>query len=202
MDGLVLWQSRCYYLVILDLITPNLADGEVLRRLRDADWEVLVMIVTAANTLAYRLMAFELGADNFLSKPFSFAELRVRVHALLRRASAKQDPCLKVGEITLNLLSRTMVRHQHRIDLTERECFVLEFLMRHPDEVVSREAILQRVWPGRSENVENMVDVYIRKLRTKIEDRGSSRVIRTVRGQGYVFSTQPAASRYFCSSSA
>ncbi len=184
--GLRLARERPPHLVILDLMLPDMDGLDVLRRLRRAD-DVPVLILTAKDAVADRVLGLESGADDYVVKPFYFEELLARVRALLRRARTRATPeVLRFADLELDTGTRQARRGDRVIDLTPKEYDLLELFMRHPRQVLPRELIYERVWGYDFGGESNLLDVYIRYLRTKLEAGGEPRLIHTVRGVGYV----------------
>jgi len=186
--GCELAQTYQYDLVILDLMLPGLTGGEVLRRIRKGNSQVPVLILTARDSLGDKIEHFEAGADDYLTKPFAFGELLVRVKALLRRGPVTRASVLRVGDLELDRLAQHVKRAGKRIDLTSKEYGVLEYLMANAGRVLSRTMILEHVWDQSFDGATNIVDVYVRHLRAKVDDPHVPRLIRTIRGLGYVIS--------------
>jgi DNA-binding response OmpR family regulator len=175
-----------YDLIVLDLGLPD-ADGSVLlRRVREAGMDVPVLILTARGSVDDRVAGLNAGADDYLSKPFAFAELLARLHALLRRGRERHPLVLQVDDLQLDVVRRQAHRGALRIELTAREFSVLEFLMRHAGEVVTRTALAEHVWGDHYDSLSNLIEVFINRLRKKIEPQGASRLLHTIRGAGYV----------------
>ena len=194
-DGTAGWEmlNACAYdLVILDLMLPGLSGGEILQRLRRNRRDVGVLVLTARDAMAEKIETFEAGADDYLTKPFAFAELLVRVKALLRRGSPSRVNVLRVGDLELDRLTQQVRRAGKRIDLTSKEYGLLEYLMANADRVLSRTMIIEHVWDQTFEGLTNIVDVYVRHLRSKVDDPFSPKLIRTVRGVGYSISEEGA----------
>jgi DNA-binding response OmpR family regulator len=174
-----------YDLIILDILLPGLDGFEVCKQLRRQAMQVPVLFLTALGDLTHRVDGLNLGADDYLTKPFAFAELEARVHALLRRASPARGPIFQFLDITLNTLTHEVRRGERSIILTAKEYTLLEFLLCHPYHVLSRETIAEHLWNIESENFSNVIDVYIASLRRKLCEQGEPDVIHTVRGAGY-----------------
>jgi DNA-binding response OmpR family regulator len=174
-----------YDLLILDLMLPQLSGGELLRRVRRAQGTLPVLVLTARDATEDKVAHFEAGADDYLTKPFDFAELLVRVKALLRRTPVERNDVLRIADLELNRLTQQVRRGSQRIDLTAKEYAVLEYLMSSAGRVFSRTMILEHVWDQSFEGVTNIVDVYVRYLRRKIDEPFPVALIHTVRGVGY-----------------
>jgi heavy metal response regulator len=187
-SGWELAQTYQYDLIILDLMLPQLSGGEVLRKVRRSNSQVPVLVLTARDSLSDKVEHFEAGADDYLTKPFAFAELLVRVKALLRRGPVARASVLRVGDLELDRLAQQVKRAGKRIDLTSKEYGVLEYLMANAGRVLSRTMILEHVWDQSFDGATNIVDVYVRHLRSKVDDPQEPRLIRTIRGLGYVIS--------------
>jgi len=174
-----------YDLLILDLMLPNLSGTELLRRVRHAHPSLPVLVLTARDATEDKVHHFEAGADDYLTKPFDIAELAVRVKALLRRTPQERADLLHVADLELNRLTQQVRRGGQRIELTAKEYGVLEYLLSSPGRVFSRSMILEHVWDQSFEGVTNIVDVYVRYLRRKIDEPFALKLIHTVRGMGY-----------------
>ena len=171
-------------LVILDVMLPGLDGWEVCRRLRAAG-AVPILMLTAKDSVPDRVKGFESGADDYVIKPFAFEELIARVRALLRRTRTSEETVVRFADLTLNVTTREVTRGSRRIDLTTKEFDLLYFFMRHPRQVLTRELIYDRIWGYDFGCESNILEVYIRYLRTKLEQRDEPRLIQTVRGVGY-----------------
>jgi two-component system copper resistance phosphate regulon response regulator CusR len=184
-DARSMAEDSAYDLMILDLTLP-LVDGiEVLKQVRMKKTALPILVLTARNRVEDRVTTLDLGADDYLIKPFSFAELLARVRALLRRRNHPQEGILQVGDLEMNRVERTVKRSGKLIDLTPKEFALLEYLMLHADRRVTRAMIIDHVWNLSFDTMTNVVDVYINYLRKKIEPGTSQRMIRTIRGVGY-----------------
>jgi two-component system copper resistance phosphate regulon response regulator CusR len=187
-DGLKGWelaQAYDYDLVILDLMLPGLGGTELLQRIRRRTQQVPILVLTAREATEEKVRNFEAGADDYLTKPFAFAELVIRVKALLRRGPVPRSSVLRVADLELDRLTQQVRRGGRRIELTNKEYALLEYLAAHPGRVFSRTMIIEHVWDQSFEGLTNIVDVYVRHLRAKIDDPFPLKLIRTVRGVGY-----------------
>jgi len=187
-DGLELAQTYAYDLIILDLMLPGMSGTEVLRQVRLNNTHVPVLVLTARDALGDKLTHFELGADDYLTKPFAFAELMVRIKALLRRGSVSRSNVLKVADLEFDRLTLQVKRAGRRIELTAKEYALLEYLMANAGRVLSRTMIIEHVWDQSFDGATNIVDVYVKHLRDKVDDQHERKLIRTVRGVGYTIS--------------
>lgn len=174
-----------YDLIILDILLPTKDGIEVCRELRARKVNTPILMLTAKDAVEDRVKGLDTGADDYLVKPFAFNELLARVRALLRREGMSKSPELRVGDLTLNTLTRQVWRGNKRIELTTKEYVILEYLMRHPNVVVTRTMIEEHAWDYDFDSMSNLVDVYIRRLRLKIDNEAEESLIQTVRGAGY-----------------
>jgi two-component system copper resistance phosphate regulon response regulator CusR len=186
-DGLHLATSESYDLAILDVMLPGVDGWQILQGIRRAGNDMPVLFLTARDQVEDRVKGLELGADDYLVKPFAFAELLARVRTLLRRgAKAKDAELLRAADLELDLLRRRVTRGGRRIDLTAKEFGLLELLLRRQGEVLPRSLIASQVWDMNFDSDTNVVEVAVRRLRAKIDDEFEPKLIRTVRGMGYV----------------
>lgn len=176
-----------YDILVVDLMLPRLSGTELISRLRQNQVETPVLVLTARDQLDDKIKNFENGADDYLTKPFAFAELLARIRALLRRRPVGST-MLTVGDLEIDLVTRQVKRSGKVLRLTTKEYGLLEYLASNPDRVLSRTMIIQYVWDQSFEGLTNIVDVYIRHLRQKIDDPFDRKLIRTVRSAGYMLS--------------
>lgn len=172
-------------LVVLDIMMPGIDGLEVSQRLRSAS-DVPILMLTAKGTVADRVTGLESGADDYLVKPFAFDELLARVRALLRRRQPKTAEVLRFSDLSLDTATREVSRRNEPIKLTAQEFDLLELFLRHPRQVLRRDLIYERVWGYDFSGESNVIEVYVRYLRSKLEVHGHTRLIQTVRGVGYV----------------
>jgi DNA-binding response OmpR family regulator len=175
-----------YDLVILDLMLPGMDGFAVCRALRSAGSDTPILILSARGVVQDRVKGLELGADDFLTKPFVFSELSARVRALLRRRQPTALLTLTVGSLTVDPMTRVVKRGERRLDLTQKEFALLEYLMRHAGQVVTRTMIAEHVWGFNWDRLTNVIDVYVNHLRKKVELADEPRLIHAVRGAGYI----------------
>ena len=182
-----------YDLVILDLNLPDISGHEILRSIRKEGRALPVLILTARDSITDKVKNFELGADDYLTKPFSFTELVLRVKALLRRGQpTHREDVLKVADLVLDRLAHQVRRDNRVIELTSKEFALLEYFMTNAGRVLSRTMIVENVWDQSFEGLTNIVDVYVRQLRIKIDENYSRKLLRTVRGVGYSINEEAA----------
>lgn len=190
LDGYHLASTQTYDLILLDVMLPDIDGWKIVRSLREAGNATPVLFLTAKDSVEDRVKGLELGADDYLLKPFSFSELLARVRSLLRRAGGTMtSDRLEVEDLVLDLARRRATRAGSRLNLTNKEFVLLELLVRRRGEVLPRSLIASLVWDMNFDSDTNVIDVAIRRLRAKVDDPFSSRLIRTVRGMGYVLDT-------------
>jgi DNA-binding response OmpR family regulator len=180
--------AKCEYdMLVLDLNLPQVDGTAVLKMLREKKSQMPVLVLTARNTLEDRVAVLDMGADDYLVKPFSFSELSARLRALMRRQAKPMDPTLRYEDLELNRVDRIALRGGRRIELTAKEFLLLEYLMRNTGHRVTRAMIIEHVWNLSFDTMTNVVDVYINYLRKKVDDGCEQKLIHTVRGVGYQF---------------
>ncbi len=185
LDALFNLKTIQYDLVILDLMLPGVGGTEVLKRLRQFNTELPVLMLTARDAVTDKIANFEAGADDYLTKPFAFAELAVRVKALLRRGPVARANVLRIADLEIDRISHLVRRNGDHIKLTAKEYALIEYLAINTGRVLSRSMIVEHVWDQSFEGLTNIVDVYVRQLRTKIDEPYKRRLIHTARGIGY-----------------
>jgi DNA-binding response OmpR family regulator len=186
-DALKRTQGGGFDLLILDLNLPVVPGTEVLQKVRRSNADIPILILTATDEVAERVACLDAGADDYLTKPFSFSELSARIRAVLRRKDHPGHAFLKVADLELDYLQRTVHRGGRTIELTPKEFGLLEYFMRHPGQRITRNMIIEHVWKLSPDTMTNVVDVYVNYLRKKIDEGSSVKLIRTIRGVGYEF---------------
>ncbi|MBY5927317.1 MULTISPECIES: heavy metal response regulator transcription factor [Halomonas] len=192
-DGLAGQQrirSEHFDLIILDVMLPGMNGWQLLQFIRSR-WQTPVLFLTARDAVEYRVKGLELGADDYLVKPFSYVELLARVRTLLRRGPPRETQLFSVGDLSLDLVQHRAMRQGQSIHLTQKEFALLHLLISHENEVLSRTYIASQVWNMNFESDTNVVDVAIRRLRAKVDEPWPHRLIHTVRGIGYVLGLEP-----------
>ncbi len=184
-DGEYYAANTPYDLLILDIMMPEKSGLEVCRSLRAKNINTPILMLTAKDTVSDRVKGLDTGADDYLVKPFAFAELLARVRALMRRKSASKSPEIRIGGLTVNTVTREVRWQNQPVDLTTKEYVILEYLARHPNAVVTRTMIEEHAWDYDLDSMSNLVDVYIRRIRQKIDPEHGKKIIQTVRGAGY-----------------
>jgi DNA-binding response OmpR family regulator len=185
MDGQALAESAPYDAVLLDVMLPSRDGLSVCRALRERRMNAPILMLTARDRVTDRVRGLDSGADDYLVKPFALSELLARLRALLRRDAPDRHPLLRSGDITLDPATREVERRGQRVELSPRLFALLEYLMRHPNQILTREAIEAHIWSYDYEGVSNVVDVYVRRLRRALDDPFEEKVVETVRGVGY-----------------
>lgn len=185
-EGLHMAQSESYDVAILDVMLPGRDGWAVLRDLRGSGSSLPVLFLTARDSVPDRVRGLELGADDYLVKPFAFSELLARIRTILRRGSSRQPDELCVGDLAVDLVRRKVQRAGQKLELSPKEFTLLSLLMRRSGEVLSRTLIAEQVWDMNFDSDTNVVDVHIRRLRAKVDDPFDQKLIHTVRGAGYV----------------
>lgn len=193
MDGMHMALTEAYDLVVLDVMLPGLNGWQVLEKIRATERDMPVLFLTARVHVEDRVKGLDLGADDYLIKPFAFSELLARIRTLLRRGAARGPEVLHAADLELDLLRRRVTRGGQRIDLTAKEFSLLELFLRRQGEVLPRSLIASQVWDMNFDSDTNVIEVAVRRLRSKVDDAFEPKLIRTVRGMGYVLeSTEPA----------
>jgi heavy metal response regulator len=191
-EGLWRAQNTDYDLIVLDVLLPKRDGFQILRELRAAGCRARVLMLTARDSIEDRVRGLDEGADDYLVKPFAFAEFLARVRTLLRRSLAGGPILLRALDLELNTRTRKVTRANRRLALSAKEFAVLEHLLRHPDEVVTRTQLAEHVWDENFDSFSNVIDVTIYHLREKVDRNFELKLIHTVRGTGYVLQTQPS----------
>jgi heavy metal response regulator len=190
-EGLALAQINEYDLIILDIMLPKLDGMEILRRIRGNGSSVPILMLTAKDSIEDIINGLDSGSDDYLTKPFSFAELLARVRALLRRRMKEKTDILRVGDLSLSTSTHQVERGGSKIELTAKEYALLEYFMRNPNRVLTRTLIAEHVWDLHFDPSTNVVDVYVNYIRKKIDWGFKTKLIHTVRGSGYIMKDEP-----------
>ncbi len=193
--GLEAGKSAKHDLIILDLGLPGRDGLEISREIRAEGIKTPILILTAQDSTEMKVKGLDSGADDYLTKPFAFSEMLARIRALQRRTMSEDSTRLQIGDLILNLINRKVSRAGIEVQLTGKEFALLEFFMRHPDEILSREVLSEKVWEETFDTLTNVIDVYINYLRNKIDRQFEPKLIQTVRGVGYMFKPPAAESR-------
>ena len=186
LEGLRVASTGHYDVIVMDLRLPGMTGLEIVRTLRDRGVTTPVLMLTAQDSVEFKVAGLRAGADDYVTKPFSFEELLARVEALSRRPREVTPPVLALDDLTLDVGAREVHRGGHRLDLTPKEYLVLEYLMRHPGRVMSRTLVTEYAWDYHFDPGTNIVDVVINRLRKKVDAASTKKLIHTVRGVGYV----------------
>jgi two-component system copper resistance phosphate regulon response regulator CusR len=189
-DGLALALEHDYELIVLDVMLPQMDGWSVLARLRERK-HTPVLFLTARDDVSDRVKGLELGADDYLVKPFAFAELLARIKTLMRRGPVREAEVIRLGDLEIDVLRRRVSRQSSRIELTAKEFALLHLLAKRQGEVLSRTQIASMVWDMNFDSDTNVVDVAIRRLRAKVDDPYAVKLIQTVRGMGYLLEERP-----------
>ncbi len=195
-DGSGGWELSSAYeydLVILDLMLPGMSGGQILQKIRSKNQQVPILVLTACDGMTDKVKSFEAGADDYLTKPFAFAELLLRIKALLRRGPVNRSSVMRVADLEIDRLTQNVRRGGKKIELTSKEYALLEYLATNPGRVFSRTMIIEHVWDQSFQGLTNIVDVYVRHLREKLDDPYQIKLLRTVRGVGYSLNDETAA---------
>jgi len=185
-EGLQLAKTRTYDLLVLDVMLPERDGWSILSELRRSGKRTPVLFLTARDTIADRVKGLELGADDYLVKPFAFSELLARIRSILRRTSGSQPESQQIGDLAIDLVRHKAMRSRKPLELTPKEFALLALLARRTGEVLSRRFIAGQIWDIHFESETNVVDVHVRRLRSKVDDPFPQKLIHTVRGVGYV----------------
>jgi two-component system OmpR family response regulator/two-component system copper resistance phosphate regulon response regulator CusR len=178
-------QTQRFDAIILDLMLPGIAGLDLLRSLRQEGFKTPVIVLTALGTVEERVAGLNVGADDYVVKPFAFAELMARVDAVCRRTGTRPSPTLEAADLQLDLATRRVTREGTEIDLTPTEFSLLEFLMRHSGQVVTRRMLCEHLWESDWEGATNVIEVHVNRLRGKLDRGFDKSLIQTVRGRGY-----------------
>ncbi len=190
-DGLYLAETETYDAIVLDIMLPKIDGLEVCRHLRSQSIRTPILMLTAKTTIEDKVAGLDNGADDYMTKPFAFTELRSRIHAILRRSSGGAALQLAIADLLVDPMKHTVVRSGKKILLTPKEFAILELLLRHQDEVVTRTMITEHVWDYNFEGMSNVVDVFVGSLRRKLDRKFSPKLIHTIHGVGYKISVTP-----------
>lgn len=187
-EGQYMIESETYDLIILDIMLPKVDGITVCRQIRKKNIKTPVLMLTARSTIEEKVEGLDSGADDYLTKPFAFLELRSRIHALIRRSKQEASPILHISDLELDPIKHIVKRAGNTIILTPKEFSVLELLLRHKDEVVSRTMIIEHVWDYNFDSMSNVVDVFVAALRRKIDKGTKNKLMHTIHGVGYKIS--------------
>jgi DNA-binding response OmpR family regulator len=193
-DGFYRASTGSYDLIVLDITLPLMDGLEVCRKLRESRVSTPILLLTARDSVEMKVSGLDSGADDYLTKPFAFAELLARIRALRRRDRTEVNLRLQIGDLVLDPLTRRVSRANQPISLTSKEFALLECFMRHPDQVLSRTVLSENVWDETFDSFTNVIDVYVNYLRNKVDRNFSTKLIHTVRGAGYVIRRPETAS--------
>ncbi len=189
-QGLDLATSYDYDMIVLDIMLPSLSGTEILGKVRQKNRHVPILMLTAKDAVADKVKHMDAGADDYLTKPFAFSELLVRIRALLRRAPVQRNDVFNILDLEIDRLGRQVKRAGKRIELSAKEYALLEYMMLNAGRVLSRNMIIEHVWDQSFEGLTNIVDVYIRQLRAKVDEGHAVKLIKTVRSVGYMLNDE------------
>lgn len=189
-EGQYLAESENYDLIILDIMLPKIDGLTICKELRDKHIKTPILMLTAKTTVEDKTAGLDSGADDYLAKPFAFLELRSRIHALIRRSKQESSPIVKISDLEFDPVKHKVTRGVKSIPLTPKEFSILEILLRHRDEMVTRTMIIEHVWDYNFDSMSNVVDVFIAQLRRKIDKKSAIPLIHTLHGVGYKISEQ------------
>lgn len=193
-DGFFLANSQGFDLVVLDVMLPGRSGIEVLSAMRKRSLRIPVLMLTAKDSIEDRVVGLDAGADDYLVKPFAFPELLARVRALLRRGKAEPAVELRLQDLQMNRITRSVTRGASSLDLTAKEFDLLEYLLEHQGKVVSRDTLAREVWSdvGRHSTMDNVIDVHMARLRRKVDEGHSAKLVHTIRGVGFLLKAEKA----------
>ncbi len=186
MKGFEMAQDTTIDVIILDLMLPDLHGFAILRKLREKDIRTPIIILTSKGEIDDKIHGLNLGADDYLVKPFSFGELLARIRVLLRRSNTQSNPFVIIGDLKINMVTHEVKRGEREIELTAKEYALLEFFANNLNRAVNRLSIAEHVWKYDFDTGTNFIDVYVNRLRKKLDDKGAQKLIQTVRGYGYI----------------
>jgi heavy metal response regulator len=178
-------ETTSYDLIVLDIMLPKKDGIAVCKDLRAKKINTPILMLTARDSVEDKVKGLDSGADDYMIKPFAFSELLARIRALLRRESLSKTPKIQVGDLVMDTLTREVWRGKRKIDLTTKEYSILEYFMSHPNMVITRTMIEENAWDYEYDSMSNIIDVYIRRLRRKVDEEGEDSLIQTIRGAGY-----------------
>src|SRR3990167_10899414 len=188
-EGKYLAESEEYDLIILDITLPKVDGITICRDLRKKNIKIPILILTARTTLEEKIAGLDSGADDYITKPFAFLELRSRIHALIRRSKQEPSPILSAADLLLDPIKHKVIRSGHEIVFTPKEFSILEVLLRHKEEVVTRTMIIEHVWDYNFDSMSNVVDVFLAAIRRKVDKGAKVKLIHTLHGVGYKIGT-------------
>lgn len=190
-EGQYLAEGEAYDAIVLDIMLPKVDGITLCKELRNKQIKTPVLMLTAKTTVEDKVAGLDSGADDYLTKPFAFMELRSRLHALIRRSKQESSPILKIADLEVDPIKHKAQRNGKTLSLTPKEFAILELLLRHKDEVVSRTMVIEHVWDYNFDSMSNVVDVFMAALRKKVDKGAKQQLIHTVHGVGYKISENP-----------